>query len=442
MELGDPNLNLFSYTLKQGLGVSAAATQKNYQSFLAALSQQLQEKLKVNFTDDTKQNFLNVVAKEVADLPFTGILENHQIKGRYRRWILDDNYQLLFDAYIENKYSEDSVIKFIKNLKELTPKQPESGNLGQTWMLSGWRASGTDADVIELAKKTYQSLFNQLCEPEAKGIFLGGSAWEFLGSHHHLLILIYPDEPTTKQAAEFYPDWLDLLCCRHKIIWAFENSQQLKTRLVDNYNQIIAMKDLSQLNLKELQSAMGKLSNFAISLNYLELQLSTIKVNVEKYNKKLAEMQAKAHPADDLKFLASFIQNASQKYPRQIEKDLDNFRPCLEVLRSLTDTIRGTVEIRQAQSDRTFQTIVGIVGVGLGTGSMVASASAGFKEEIKEIAANPAINAAINIIPLPASSLKLVLGFSILSGALASFVTWVGIMGWVVIMGSRSHSRK
>ncbi len=95
----------------------------------------------------------------------------------------------------------------------------------------------------------------------------------------------------------------------------------------------------------------------------------------------------------------------------EIQKDIDNFRPCLEILQSLTDTIRGTVEIRKAESDRNFQAVVGIVGVGLSTGGTVASAAAGFPTEIQ---ANHTINSAINtLVPIfePGSGLRVILGF-------------------------------
>ena len=153
-------------------------------------------------------------------------------------------------------------------------------------------------------------------------------------------------------------------------------------------------------------------------------------MNLEKYQDKLAEMQAKARPSDDLQFLQVFLDNAKDKYPKQIKKDIDNFRPCLEILQSLTDTIRGTVEIRKAEGDRTFQTIVGIVGVGLSTAGTVGSAAANFKTEIE---ANHTINSAINtFVPIfePGSGLRVILGFSILSGVTASLLTAVIIAVW------------
>ena len=435
LKLVDPTLNLFSYTLKQGLGVGEPETRKVYRRFLADLSKQIHQELNVSFTREQKQKFLALQEKAVADLPFTGNLNNHPVNGRYRRWNVSDNYQLLFDGYADGKHEPDKVIKLIETLQSLIPQPPQLENIGKTWMLSGWLESGDDAQKEALAKQVYKCLFAKDGVSQGSGEFLGGKVFEFWGDkiedNCQLLVILYPDEAACQTwTREFLINWLDLLCFRHKIIWAYEKSLLLKDRLVSNYNQIVEMRNTSRLNLQKLMDAMGKLSQFAIDLNYLELQHSTIKVNLDKYQTKLAEIQAKAKPTDDLQFLQDFWNKAEQHYPKQIQKDIDNFRPCLEILRSLTDTIRGTVEIRKAESDRTFQTVVGIVGVGLSTGGTVASAAANFKTEIE---ANPAINSAINtFVPIfdPGSGLRVILGFSILSGVTASLLTAIIIAVW------------
>ena len=435
LKLVDPTLNLFTYTLKKGLGVEESETRKTYGRFLDSLSKLLHKKRCDSFTSEEKRKFLALNEVEAAYLPFTGNLSNHQVKGYYRSSNIDDNYQLLFGGYVENKYERDKVITLIKSLQELTPKLPKLENIGQTWMLSGWLGSGTDAEAEELVTQAYKCLFKKDGVPQEKGSgeFLGGKVTEFGGDkiedNLQLLVILYPDEAAFRECTGFYKKWLDLLCFRHKIIWAYENSLQLKKRLVSNYNRIVRMRNTSRLNLKKLREAMGKLSDFTIDLNYLEFQYSTINVNLEKYEKELAQMQAKARPTDDLKFLQDFCDRAKKNYPKQIKKDIDNFRPCLEILQSLTDTIRGTVEIRKAEGDRAFQNIVGIVGVGLSTGGTVASASANYKTEIE---ANPAINTAINMLPIfePGSGLRVIMGFSILSGVAASLLTWMIIALW------------
>ncbi len=439
LKLVDPTLNLFSYTLKQGLGVGEPETRKVYVKFLDGLAEQLHKKLTVSFTPEQKQKFLALQEEAVADLPFTGNLNSHPVKGRYRRWNVTDNYQLWFDGYVDGKHEADKVIKLIESLQYLIPSPPPLENIGKTWMLSGWLESGTDLEAAELAKQVYKCLFAKDGVSQGSGEFLGGKVAEFWGDkledNLQLLVILYPDEAAFRECSNFDINWLDLLCFRHKIIWAYENSLELKDRLVSNYNQIVEMRNTSRLNLQKLMEAMGKLSQFAIDLNYLELQQSTIKVNLEKYQTKLAEIKTQAKPTDDLQFLQDFWNKAEQTYPKQIQKDIDNFRPCLEILRSLTDTIRGTVEIRKAESDRTFQTIVGIVGVGLSTGgtvASVASATANFKTEIAQY---PKLNFAINMVPIfsPGSELRLILGSGILSALAASLVTAIIIGVWLRI---------
>lgn len=435
LKLVDPTLNLFSYTLKKGLGDSELETRKIYVKFLNALAKQLEQKQIVDFNLEQKQKFLALQENIEADLPFKGEFNSHQVEGYYRRFSVTDNYQLAFNGYVDNKkYESTQVIKLIESLQSLILQPQKLENIGKTWMLSGWLESGTDLEAAELAKQVYKSLFAKDGVPQSSGEFLGGKVFEFWGDkiedNLQLLVILYPDEAAFRECSNFYVSWLDLLCFRHKIIWAYENSLVLKDRLVNNYNQIVEMRNTSRLNLQKLMDAMGKLSQFAIDLNYLELQFSTIKVNLEKYQTKLTEIQAKAKSTDDLKFLQDFWDNAEQHYPKQIQKDIDNFRPCLEILQSLTDTIRGTVEIRKAESDRTFQTIVGIVGVGLSTGGTVGSAAANFKTEIE---ANSTINSAINtFVPIfdPGSGLRVILGFSILSGVAASLLTWIIIGVW------------
>lgn len=442
LNLYEPSLNLFSYSLKQGLGVNEEEIKQNYQKFLVNLSEQVRKNLNLAPLPKQKE-FIAIDKKEYGQLPFTGNLNQYRIEGEYRRWVREDNYQLLFNGYVKNdKYEENQVVSLIETLKKLTPDEPLPDKLGQTWMLSGWRENGTDAEIEELAKKAYKSIFAKDCNPQGNGQFLGGKAFEFWGENleenNHLLLIFYPDDATVKKAVDFYVNWLDLLCYRNKIIWAYGNSQILKKRLVTNYNQIIALRSFSKLSLSELKLAMEKLSNFVISLSYLEMQLSTITINLEKYEDKLQEMKKKSKRGDDINFLEKFTDQVKEKYLKQITKDIANFRPGLEVLKSLTDTIRGTVEIRQTESDRTFQAIVGIVGVGLGTGSMVASTIA---NSPKELQANSNINNIINYIPFidkiaPGNDIKLVLGYSITSGVFASLVTFL------IIFGFRSIFRK
>ncbi|MBE9095102.1 hypothetical protein [Tychonema sp. LEGE 07203] len=127
-------------------------------------------------------------------------------------------------------------------------------NIGKTWMLSGWLESGTDLEAAELAKQVDKCLFAKDGVSQGSGEFLGGKVAEFWGDKLEgnlpLLVILYPDEAAFREGSNFYISWLDLLCYRHKIIWAEEKSLFLTERLVSNYNQIVGMRNTSRQILK------------------------------------------------------------------------------------------------------------------------------------------------------------------------------------------------
>jgi hypothetical protein len=57
LKLVDPTLNLFTYTLKKGLGVEESETRKTYGRFLDSLSKLLHKKLNVSFTPNKNESF-------------------------------------------------------------------------------------------------------------------------------------------------------------------------------------------------------------------------------------------------------------------------------------------------------------------------------------------------------------------------------------------------
>jgi hypothetical protein len=436
IKLKATSLDLFRYTLKQGLGIPANQTEKHYQQFLNNIIDQLPTSITCQRPQENRQKFLNI-AIDRAILPFAGTIANHQIEGQYRRYIEKDNYQLYFTGYdntTSESYGNEQIISLINQLKNLIPPPPaQLYHLGQTWLLSGCLTSDyTNAEITEFIQSISQNILlkttdNPIPEP-LTGQYAGSSILQYWGNtkdNQHLFIILFSNTDDTiylSDQHQYIKLWLDILCYRHKIIWAHQNSEKLRTQLVNYYNDITAMQSLSGLNLQKLKEAMEKLSKFVIALNYLEMQASTIRVNAEKYINKLSEMSAQI-PHSNLSFLNDF-ENQINLYQKEIKKDLENFRPCLEVLRSLTETIRGTVEIRKAESDRQFQTIIGIGGLGVGVASVVASAVAG---QIQEIQSEETLNKIIVTMPFPPSwsNLQYILGISLISGIFSSLFAYI-----------------
>jgi len=484
-ELVFPTLDLFVYQLRNGWADSDDQLTKNHENFW----KNLPDEVKVDWGKEAKaENTEYIKLLELLESDVKKkfeITENHfgfqnldeyKLEGYYYPVRIGDTYGLLFDCSVDFSYQSQVPVTCFKTLKKQA--EGKNGSIGKTWIISGSLPDSIhpeDRQTLEnLAYEACQALIPDLMpgewqKPEQTGTFLGATVFELWKppqkwqdvenqeKSYHILIILYPNKKSMQTAASFYGDWLRLFCYRNKIIWGYWYAQREKKSLhekskfiidqvkkvknlsIPNQSQELSPQQLQDLQ-KSLQESIDIFSHYVDAISNIEILNIALETNLRNYKNRLGKIVKKANLSKlgdtDLKLLETFIDIANDKYKTQVAQDYASLNAKLRVLENLTNTIRGIVEIKEAElnesietRDRTFQTLVGIVGVGLGTGSMVASASANFTEEI---AAHPFINTAINIIPLPPSSLKLVLGFSILSGAFASFVTWF-IIRW------RSH---
>lgn len=252
---------------------------------------------------------------------------------------------------------------------------------------------------------------------------------EQIQKNNHLIISLYSNEQTAKKLAEFNFSLLRLFCFRHKILWAYSQSRYLKELLkksaieIQEYIQTIQKYQSPSLNLKPLQEILVKsqttLYNYSIKIRDFESQIRTIEINLLNYQRRLDRIREKATSktlenilpdkipspisqlsklarnrediyailanlitamgvTTDLKFLEKFHQEISEKYLLQMQKDYGNISPNFKLLEDLINSIRGITEIEQAESDRNFQELVAIIGVGLGAGAGIASISGHF----------------------------------------------------------------
>ncbi|MBK4730819.1 hypothetical protein JJD41_13230 [Oxynema sp. CENA135] len=248
-----------------------------------------------------------------------------------------------------------------------------------------------------------------------------------LQQSHHIIIALYPNGRAAKQAAQLNFSWLRLFCYRHKILWAYGQSRYLKQQLKISYKKIKRCIDLVKqqtepsLNLSELQKslfdAQSTLSRYAIDLNEFADQIRTIEINLLNYQRRLKTIQENTQNKSaealrsstgypplqalvsqldspelnaivgllvnwqlscDFTFLEKFRNDVQDKYLLQIQKDYDSLSPGLTLLEDLINSIRGITELDQAQRDRNFQAIVGVVGIGLALGALFASISGHF----------------------------------------------------------------
>lgn len=247
----------------------------------------------------------------------------------------------------------------------------------------------------------------------------GGNTGETIEGNSYLLLVLYPDRETFQAGWGFYEQWQQVLSCRHQIIWADGNSQWLKQQLIDKYHQIEAIADYSQLSLHALKTTMDTLSELMTGFTTLENHLNLMEIHLNHYDQYCHQLEQDADGlgSTELTFLKKFSTSVTETYLPRLQGDINEFRLNLERIQHLTQMIQGLVVSRQAQRDRTVKTAVGIVGVGVGTGCIVAVAFSN----------HPPVP---TVTPGPNSGLTGVLLLSVICGGVASLVTFLAVLLW------------
>lgn len=408
-----PTLDLFIYQLRNGLGDSDTQIAENHQSFW----KNLPDKIKVSLEKESEAE--NPEYAKLLELLESSIKQAHNIKDNYYLFSneknlesyyypvrLYDTYGLLFDTSINDRKNSQPITSFNTLAKQAETKK---GNLGKSWMASGYLSTATKPDPKALAEHIYRELVNREWQNPQEGKFLGANLFEVWKSpqkwqdieseNSHTLIVIYPNLWTMQLAADFYGDWLRLLCSRNKILWEYAYSQQLTKELQDEFKLIInrtqKIKNLyasskntefnqQQLNKlqKILSNSIATVSDYATKLSYLEILKSAIETNLLAYKKYLKDIEIKAQEKQkednqigdtNIQCLEKFTETVQQKYKIQVEQDYISLSVGLKIAEDLINTVRGIIDIEQTKRDRTLNTTVAVAGIGLAT-SQIASA--------------------------------------------------------------------
>lgn len=476
-----PTVDLFAYNLGEGLGDNQDDIKKRRDEFLAFLPHRIQTILAHGFDkESTASNaeyieLLKIAGEKAAFHEFTTFLNNYALKGYYYPVRLSETYGLLFDCSVDEKIQSQDV-SCLRYLKQ----QADSiqADLGKTWIISGSLPTPT-TDTETLAKNiykallaeeksknltdaAYEALITQEWQYRKTGNFLSASVFEIWQTPHnwksveencHILIFLYPNQQTMQAAAQFYDDWMRLLCYRNKIIWAYCETQKLKRQLQAGFKTISGTISTIQkkADLPYFQAILERnvevFSNYVINLNYLEIQRKTIEVNLQNYQEYLNYIKnyittnTSKFGNTELKFLEDFSNVVQNKYQAQTKKDYESLSPGIAILENLLNTIRGIVEIEQAERDRrieiqntNFQNAVAVVGVGVGTASVIATAVSPFVESITQLPSKDGNNR-----PLPANAwLNFGIAF-IISIAIGSLLGWLTLV-W--LQSHREHSNR
>lgn len=439
-----PTVDLFLYDLREGLRQDSEQVKLNRQTFWQKIYSKLDENLLASLAAAESLNAeyvellgSNRVEKfERLDPPVKGFYYPIQLK--IDTYALQVDCSTGFNVNGQVSYIPQPISSFRQIIEhEIKPRTHyQQGKLGQTWLIWG-QLPAVHKDPEEIAKECYSELApngDWDADLQGQGMLSGGTLfelwqaptkWESISETYHLLIWLFPARDSIdsieKRVAKIYVHLIHLFAYRSKIIWADYQSRQLEVALKKDFKAVQeVINTVSQMpapiksqrpNLLQLQvlltDSLVILSSYANNLSLLNSQGSTIRVNLENYQKRL-EILRKTTDESNIDFLVNFAKVFASKRQAQIETDYASLNPGLTLIENLISTIKGTIEIYQADRDRKLNNTVAIAGIGLATSQIASSVIvAQYPPEKGEL-----------FLQTPA------FGWSLLTGAAASVLVW------------------
>lgn len=250
-------------------------------------------------------------------------------------------------------------------------------SLGQTLLLYAEPLDDPEQDeaLANACVKAFLERTNQQRPAFVKGTLFGSPIFEYDNGQEnpvdqcHILVWLDRHPETVELAQKTYRSFLNLLCCRSKILFAYHQSRycysqarklyselekkietfkQPPTQLKERLDQF--KDELTQMPLKEF--------NYACCLRDLEDHKTTIATNVKNYDYWLGKIRESSLKDDQLEFLENFLNQTCQQFQNQIQVDLGHLAPARHLISQMIASIRGIVEIEQAERDRQMQAIL------------------------------------------------------------------------------------
>ncbi|WP_254564773.1 hypothetical protein [Oscillatoria sp. HE19RPO] len=343
---------------------------------------------------------------------------NSRYRGFFHPQYINDSYSFLLHLFHPQKQGKDGV-KF-SEIAELRPPtsffngtsstldQPLQTHLqqafwGTTILFSGFIDSS--AASLEGSKPLANQLLQNLLGVEslesappffACREFLGGFLYEYQDVYNRhpygqiLILLIFLEESKEKLNAV---QWSlpELFCYERKIFQNYLDSrgeykkanQDIETieETIRTFPPNIATNIPPDLSDKELRLLKQEIKNLLdLSLRYSQRMRSlvtfenTIEINRQNYLNTLTRMEVKSQ--SDLTGWRNQSNQIFGMFQGQIKADLVYLQQGERLLDTAINTIRGLVEIDQAERDRILENNIQIIGVGIAVGAIVASTSA------------------------------------------------------------------
>ena len=418
-----PNVHLFAFQYQQALEANEREFQvkrewvkSQYQKILNHFfSLDLPFELRKEPPKDTDE--FNLLPPEEQPILFfpknSKTVQDTTIKAAIYPQQLNQTYALTFSVYCPQKEGKDGIQ--IEKLKDFNPKECLNidTDLGQTILITAFLSQGVKSEErSNIARKCLQQFLHLSSLEESppllrEGELFDSHIFEFgnpkkpnkYGSfkrYGRFLVLFYSNDSSSNLFRDyFYLELPSLFLYYHKIVQSFLDSRkdyQKAEKLAKQTSQILNVlqaqyilkqpnnktdNPLSYRELKKLKQYLKELLNISVErakiINQMENYLNTIEINTYNYNSQLKNLEASTNV--NLSFWKLFREEECLIFQKQIESNLKYLQPKTALIEQNINTIRGLIEIDQAEHDRRLERTVQVVGTGLAVGAIVASSS-------------------------------------------------------------------
>ncbi|NEQ61207.1 MAG: hypothetical protein F6K53_28825 [Moorea sp. SIO4A1] len=247
-------------------------------------------------------------------------------------------------------------------------------SLGQTLVLYG-EPVGTPEEDRTLADACVDGFFqgtDQKSQFMASGQLFGSPIFAYDNGKEkpteqcHVLVWLNRHPETLNLVEKTSLSFFNLLCCRSKILFAYDQARwcyrqtrglysQLEKEVTD-FKELATQRDTRLEQLKQKLTDMpSKTFDYAGYLRDMKDHKNAIATNDYNYDYWLNKICEYSLEDDSIKFLEDFLNQRTKRFEKQIETDLNYLKPGQQLLDQMLGSIRGIVDIEQAECDRALE---------------------------------------------------------------------------------------
>ena len=411
-EIYAPSLYLFAFTTFAGLDT-------DFQAFPKDMEKQIQESIKTNYISILKPIFnltpVQEIENEVQLNP--NAASKYILADDFKSRILKQNKfphianispQKIGDTYALNlalecdEQLQPNAIK-TEELKVLNPNNCLNieTNLGKIIIFTALIEEWQKANVKQIQKDCLNAILPLENQPKFYSqseifngdIFIYGNPKSLpkSESYQQVWLIFFTQKEDRQKLEQIYYDLPELFLEFHKIINAFHSGKKeykLADQEMENFGKILQNvkgqyglhssnenQTLPKINLLLLKNALKTILTRSLTFSEiarkLELQQNALTVNIYNYQKSCQQLETQTN--QELLLLNSFATREFNTFKQEIESNIKYVSQGSLLIQEAVSTIRGLIEIDQAESARNLEITFTALGFGIGIGGIIAS---------------------------------------------------------------------